>query len=69
MERNRKTRKKPEDYPIMAIRVSEEVKKELTAMIEKVQSSYNRALKDEHVKYKKNDIVIEALRRGLRQMK
>lgn len=69
MEKNRKHRKKPEDYPIMAIRVSEEVKKELNALIEKVQNSYNRALKSEQVAYKKNEIVIEALRRGLRQMK
>ncbi|MGE3684297.1 MAG: hypothetical protein AB7G93_21465 [Bdellovibrionales bacterium] len=65
----RERKKMPADYPLIAFRVSEEVKKELHKLIEDVQEHYNRALKSEQLPYKKNEIVVEALRRGLRQMK
>jgi hypothetical protein len=67
--KRREHKKVPGDYPLLAFRVSDEVKKELTALIDQVQAYYNRALKSEQLPYKKNEIAIEALRRGLRQMR
>jgi hypothetical protein len=62
-------KKTPSDYPLLAFRVSAKEKKEIQTLISEVQRMYNRALKSEQKVYGKNDIAIEALRRGLRQMK
>ena len=62
-------KKDPNSYPLLAFRVSEESKEELVAEIKKVCASYNKALRHGDKKFRMNDIVIEALRRGLRQMK
>ena len=66
-----KTRKKkgPNDYPLMAFRVSDEEKEELSALIDQIVDSRNANLKDDEFKVRKNDVFVEGLRAGLRQLK
>ena len=64
-----KTKRKPSEYPQFAFRVSEELKKELSELIEEVTNLYNTHVKDSEYLYRKNEIIIEALEIGLMQMK
>ncbi len=62
-----KPRKKvrPQDYPQLAFRVSAETKEKLMADVTELAARYNMELKEGDCRYRKNDIIIEALKRGL----
>ena len=67
-----KKKKDPNDYPLLAVRMPEEVKDEIMTEVKKIQESLNEPIKKEGKKvklFRMNDIIIEALRKGLKQMK
>ena len=64
-----KKKKDPNDYPLMAVRMPEDVKSEIMAEVKKIKALYNKSLKDGEMKFRMNDVIIEALRKGLKQMK
>ena len=64
-----KKKKDPNDYPLLAVRMTEDVKSEIMAEVKKIKAFYNKSLKDGEMKFRMNDVIIEALRKGLKQMK
>lgn len=61
--------KTPDDYEIFAFRLSADQKDALNGQIESVVNLYNRKkVKGERV-YRKNDVIMEALEKGLEIMK
>lgn len=64
-----KKKKDPNDYPLLAVRMPEEVKAEIMAEVKKIKASLNKSLKAGEMKFRMNDIIIEALRKGLKQIK
>ncbi|MGZ3781531.1 MAG: hypothetical protein ACXVCY_12840 [Pseudobdellovibrionaceae bacterium] len=67
MAREKKTR--PSDYPIFAFRVSDEEKDNLNSEIEYVADLLNKRLSEDEKVWRKNDVIVEALKRGLAQLK
>lgn len=68
LKKNRK-KKTPNDYPLFAIRMSdEETKKEIDELMEGAIGLYNKPLKEDETPYKKNEIATEALRIGLKEL-
>lgn len=67
MKREKKAN--PNDYPLLAYRVSQDEKDELAHEIEAIANLYNRGRKDDERKFLKNDIFVEALRKGLAMMR
>lgn len=65
----RPTRKKPSDYPQMAFRVSAEDKAKLEKLINEVHELANGRLKDEHLRFRKNELIVDALWKGLLDIK
>jgi len=61
--------KTPEDYEIFSFRSTTEEKDELNADIDAVVVLYNRKLPEGERKWRKNDVIMEALRIGLAAMK
>lgn len=61
--------KTPEDYEIFSFRTTKEDKEALNAAIEEVVELYNRRLDEGHRKIRKNDVIMEALEKGLALMK
>lgn len=64
-----KKKKDPNDYPLLAVRMPEEVKSEIMTEVKRIKIFYNKSLKDGEMKFRMNDVIIEALRKGLKQMK
>lgn len=62
-------KKTPEDYEIFSFRTTKEEKDALNAAIEEVVELYNNKLGDEDRKRRKNDVVMEAIERGLAIMR
>lgn len=62
-------RRKPSDYPQFAFRVTAEKKDRLSEMINEVTELFNKNVSPGEYLYRKNDIIIEALEIGLKQMK
>ncbi|OQW48521.1 MAG: hypothetical protein A4S09_04910 [Proteobacteria bacterium SG_bin7] len=68
LNRNRK-KKTPNDYPLFAIRMTEQKDKdEIDELIEEAMNLYNKSLKDDEAPFKKNEIATEALRLGLKEL-
>ncbi|MCK5883898.1 MAG: hypothetical protein KAG61_09430 [Bacteriovoracaceae bacterium] len=61
-----KKKKNKSDYPIMAFRVDEDSKSELMAEVDRLTNLYNDNVRDDEYLFRKNDIIIEALREGLK---
>ena len=61
--------KTPEDYEIFSFRTTEEQKAALNVAIDGVVELYNRKLPEGERKWRKNDVVMEALEIGLAAMK
>lgn len=57
------------DYPLLGYRVSPSVKKTLTDLLEEVLALYNESLAEDEKPFKKNDIFVRALKKGLADMK
>lgn len=66
---DRQKKKLPKDYPQFIFRISAEDKKRLSALIKAVQTLYNRTRPEDEKIINKNDVIIEALERGLNQMR
>jgi hypothetical protein len=63
-------KKTPADYPLISFRVStEEEKQRLNDAIEEVQALYNEDRKENEKIINKNDIIVEALDKGLAILK
>lgn len=61
-------KKTPEDYDLIAFRVSKDERKELEDRIEAILDKKNKGIDiATHKKFKKNEILLDALKRGLRQ--
>lgn len=58
-------KKTPADYPQMIFRVSQEDKERLAELIEKVTGLANQSLLEGSKKFRKNDVIVDALFLGL----
>jgi hypothetical protein len=56
-------------YPILAFRISEAEKGELMVLVEYIHAALRKRQADDEKVFRKNDVMIEAMFRGLRQMK
>lgn len=65
----RPTRRKPSDYPQMAFRVSAEDKGRLEKLIDEVHKLANNRLEPDHLRFKKNELIVDALWKGLLDIK
>jgi hypothetical protein len=61
--------RRPSDYPQFAFRVSAEQKERLIQLVEEVTEMFNKNVSPGEYLYRKNDIIIEALEKGLKIMK
>ena len=61
--------KTPKDYGSLSFRCTEEEKSTLNTDIEAVTKLYNARLEDDERVWRKNDVIMEALRIGLAAMK
>lgn len=61
--------RRPSDYPQFAFRLSAEEKEHLSKLIEEVTNLYNKTVVAGEYLYRKNDIIVEALEKGLKAMK
>jgi hypothetical protein len=59
-------KKLPSEYPQFAFRLSQPKKDELSALVEKIQASRNQKRGDGEPFINKNDVIIEALEKGLK---
>lgn len=61
--------KTPADYEIFSFRATKEEKVKLNDLIESVVESKNKRRKDGERQFRKNDVIMEALEKGLALMK
>ena len=61
--------KDPSDYPQMAFRVSSEDKERLMELINEVHEIANSKVREGEKKFKKNELIVDALWLGLSQIK
>ena len=64
----KKAPKNPNDYPLLGYRVRPEIKANLVSLLEDTLKSLNKARPSHEKPLKKNDIFIEALSNGLKQL-
>jgi hypothetical protein len=65
----KKSRKKPQDYPQLAFRVTDEIKVEIMDEVEEIAEGLNKRRGEKDYIIRKNDVIVEALRIGLKQLK
>jgi hypothetical protein len=66
----RKRKKTPSDYPQLCFRLpSEEERKRIDSLIEEIQDAYNKRRKEGDLVIRRNDVVLDALERGLKAIK
>lgn len=61
-------KKNPSDYPQLAFRVTKANKERLNALIDQVQEELNQLRGDDDPFINKNDVIVEALEKGLKLM-
>ncbi|MFM6928984.1 MAG: hypothetical protein ACKOX6_11005 [Bdellovibrio sp.] len=61
--------KTPADYEIFSFRTTKEEKEKLNGLIESVVIAQNKRRKDGERQIRKNDVIMEALEKGLSIMK
>ena len=54
---------------VLSFRISTEDKEKLVSEVERIRQSKNDSLPDEFKRYKMNDVLLEALRLGLRSLR
>lgn len=69
MRPKKKPAPKVKTYPLFAFRTSLEDKKRLMAMIDEVTNLLNKKVKEDEYRFKKSDIIINALEKGLKTLK
>lgn len=67
MKQERK--KSPKDYPQFSFRVAETEKVEIQRLVEEVCTLYNRDKTEADYVVRKNDVLVEALLKGLKELK
>lgn len=68
--RKKKKARNPNDYPLFAFRVTKQsTKDELEREVERVTRLCNEARKPDEFKVRKNDVIVEALKLGLVQLR
>ena len=67
--RKKQSLKTPNDYPLLGYRVLPAVKDSITLQLNEVLDIYNNELDENQKPYKKNDIFVKALLRGLNDLK
>ena len=65
----RPPKKKPSDYPQMAFRVSASDKERLSQLVSEVHRKVNRGVASDQFKVKKNELIVDALYKGLSALK
>jgi len=65
----RRKKKSPNEYPLFGCRVMPEIKEELDQLLVEVVEIKNRSIEVDEIKYKKNEVFVLALKRGLKQLK
>ena len=63
-----KVKKLPSDYPQFAFRCSQEDKERIMKLVKKVQDKANRGRSKNEFKALKNDLLVEALLKGLSEI-
>ncbi len=61
--------KTPYDYEIFSFRATKDQKENLNSLIDAVVDLYNRKKSKDEKKYRKNDVIMEALEKGLEVMR
>ena len=64
-----KQKKTPSEYPLFAFRLNSDQKSALNAMLTEVRSALNKRLNPNDKLWMKNDLIVEALKIGLPQLK
>ena len=64
----KKKSRTPSDYPQFSFRITAELKERLSTMIDEVTELYNKSVPAGEYLYRKNEIIVEALEIGLKQM-
>lgn len=64
----KRSKKTPSDYGLMAFRVTKDKQAELEKRIDKLKGSLNRKLTDNQRLWRKNEIIVTALERGLKYL-
>lgn len=64
-----RTKKMPSDYPQLLFRLSQEDKNEIEGQIEELLELLNEDIGPRQIKFKKGEIAVEALKRGLIELK
>ena len=65
----RKKSRTSSDYPQFSFRITAELKERLSKMVDEVTDLYNKNVPDGEYLFRKNDIITEALEKGLKLMK
>ena len=66
----RRQKKTPSDYPQLCFRLPNETERQrIDALIEEIQVAYNEKRKDGDLVIRRNDVILDALERGLTAMK
>ena len=65
----KKERKRPQDYPQLTFRVTSEIKVEIMDDVEVIVEGLNNKREDQTYVIRKNDVIVEALKIGLKQLK
>lgn len=61
-----KKKKTPADYPQMQFKVDQATKDDFTHRIDRLVDLYNSKKSPEELKTRKNDVIIDALKKGLK---
>ena len=64
----KKTKYPYKDYPVLGYRVTKGIYDDLTAQLDAVVELWNKGIEPHDKEYKKNDIFLKALKRGLSQL-
>lgn len=65
----RPKKKSKKAYPLFAFRTSEEKKAQLMALVSEVTESLNSKVKHDEYRYRKNDVIVHALEKGLKSIR
>ena len=64
----KKTKYPYKEYPVFGYRVTKDIYNDLVGHLKQVLKIWNQDLADHEKEYKKNDIFVKALKRGLSQL-
>lgn len=65
-EKEKRVKKSPNDYPKFAFRIDSESKKEISEWVDSIYYAYQDRKDQRNIAIKRNDIILDALRIGLK---